>query len=136
MTKLNAAGNALVFSTYLGGTGGEIGFGIAVDSSGNVYVAGATGTNTSFPTANAIQCARAGGADVTMTKFNPAGSALIYSTYLGGTDGDEARGVAIDPSGNAYIVGKTSSTDYRRSTPSRAPSAARLRRSATPRDED
>ncbi len=112
VTKINAAGNALVFSTYLGGTGGEIGFGIAVDATGNVYVAGASGSNTTFPTANAIQCARAGSADVTMTKFNAAGSALIYSTYLGGTGNDEARGVAIDSSGNAYIVGKTSSTDY------------------------
>ncbi len=112
VTKLNAAGNALVFSTYLGGTGGEIGFGIAVDSTGNVYVAGATASNNTFPTANAIQCARAGGADVTVTKLNAAGNALIYSTYLGGSDGDEARGVAIDSSGNAYVAGFTRSTDF------------------------
>ncbi|HYH83923.1 MAG TPA: SBBP repeat-containing protein, partial [Pyrinomonadaceae bacterium] len=112
VTKLNAAGNALVFSTYLGGTGGEVGFGIAVDSSGNVYVAGATGSNTTFPTANAIQCARAGGIDVFATKFNAAGSALVYSTYLGGTQGDQARGVAIDSAGNAYVAGFTSSTDF------------------------
>ena len=112
VTKLNAAGSALVFSTYLGGTGGEVGFGIAVDSTGNVYVAGATGSNTTFPTANAIQCARAGSADVFATKFNAAGSALVYSTYLGGANDDQARGVAIDSSGNAYIAGRTSSTDY------------------------
>jgi hypothetical protein len=112
VTKINAAGSALVFSTYLGGTGGEVGFGIAVDSAGNVYVAGASGSNTTFPTANAIQCARAGGADVFATKFNPAGSALVYSTYLGGGGGDEARGVAIDSSGNAYIAGFTRSTDF------------------------
>ena len=112
VTKINAAGNALVFSTYLGGTGGEIGFGIAVDAAGNIYVAGATGTNTTFPTANAIQCTRAGDADVFMTKFNPAGSALVYSTYLGGADNDESRGVGIDSAGNAYIAGRTSSTDF------------------------
>jgi hypothetical protein len=112
VTKINAAGNALVFSTYLGGTGGEIGFGITVDSAGNVYVAGATGSNTTFPTANAIQCARAGGIDVFASKFNAAGSALIYSTYLGGAQGDQGRGVAIDSAGNAYIAGFTSSTDF------------------------
>ncbi|HVF55990.1 MAG TPA: SBBP repeat-containing protein [Pyrinomonadaceae bacterium] len=112
VTKINAAGNALVFSTYLGGTGGEIGFGIAVDSSGNVYVAGGTGSNTTFPTANAIQCARAGSADVFATKFNAAGSALFYSTYIGGNDDDQARGIALDPAGNAYIAGRTSSTNY------------------------
>jgi Calx-beta domain-containing protein/beta-propeller repeat-containing protein/uncharacterized protein DUF4214 len=112
VTKINAAGSALVFSTYLGGTGGEVGFGIAVDSAGNVYVAGATGSNNTFPTANALQCARAGSADVFATKFNAAGSALVYSTYLGGANDDQARGVAIDSSGNAYIAGKTSSTDF------------------------
>jgi hypothetical protein len=112
VTKINAAGSALVFSTYLGGTGGEVGFGIAVDSAGSVYLAGATGSNTTFPTVNAIQCARAGGADVFATKFNAAGSALIYSTYLGGAQGDQARGVAIDSVGNAYIAGFTSSTDF------------------------
>ena len=108
VTKVNAAGTALVYSTYLGGTGGEIGFGIAVDAAGNAYVAGATASNTTFPTANAIQCTRAGAADVFMTKLNAAGSALAYSTYLGGSNADEARGVAIDSAGNAYIAGFTS----------------------------
>lgn len=112
VTKINAAGNALVYSTYLGGTGGEVGFGITVDSSGNVYLAGATGSNTTLPTANAIQCVRAGGADAFVTKFNAAGSALVYSTYLGGGAGDEARGIGIDSAGNAYIAGKTSSTNF------------------------
>jgi hypothetical protein len=112
VTKVNAAGTALVFSTYLGGNGGEVGFGIAVDSAGNVYVAGATASNNTFPTANALQCARAGSADVFATKFNAAGSALIYSTYLGGANDDQARGVAIDSAGNAYLAGRTSSTDF------------------------
>ncbi len=112
VAKINAAGSAFVFSTYLGGTGGEVGFGIAVDAASNVYVAGATGSNTTFPTANALQCARAGGADVFATKFNAAGSALVYSTYLGGAAGDEARGVALDALGNAYIAGFTSSADF------------------------
>jgi hypothetical protein len=112
VTKINATGSALVFSTYLGGNGGEVGFGIALDSARNVYVVGATGSNTTFPTANALQCARAGSADVFATKFNAAGSALIYSTYLGGAQNDQARGVAVDSAGNAYLAGLTSSTDF------------------------
>ena len=112
VTKLNAAGTALVYSTYLGGTGGEVGFGIRVDSAGNAYVTGGTGSNTTFPTANAIQCTRAGGADVTVTKLNAAGTALVYSTYLGGTGQDNGRAIAIDSAGNAYVAGNTTSTNF------------------------
>nr|MBA3240534.1 SBBP repeat-containing protein [Acidobacteriota bacterium] len=111
VTKINAAGSALVYSTYLGGTGGEIGFGIAVDSSGNAYIGGATGSFTSFPTANALQCTSAA-QDAFVTKINAAGSALVYSTYIGGSGQDNARAIAIDSSGNAYIAGITRSTDY------------------------
>jgi hypothetical protein len=125
VTKLNAAGNAFVYSTYLGGTGGEVGHGIAVDSSGNAYVTGGSGSNTTFPTANAIQCARAGGADVFVTKLNAAGNALAYSTYIGGSNSSTTielgRFIAVDSAGNAYVAGGTNSTDFPvRSTPSRA----------------
>ncbi len=116
VTKLNAAGTAFVYSTYLGGTGGEVGHGIAVDSAGNAYVTGGSGSNNTFPTANAIQCARAGGADVFVTKLNAAGNALAYSTYLGGSDSSTTielgRCIAVDSAGNAYVTGGTNSTNF------------------------
>jgi hypothetical protein len=115
VTQLNASGTALVYSTYLGGRGGEVGQGIAVDSSGNVYVAGGTGSTNSFPTADAIQCMRSGGTDAFVTKLNAAGNAFVYSTYLGGSGSggiEQARGIAVDSSGNAYVVGGTNSTDF------------------------
>jgi hypothetical protein len=112
LTKFNAAGSALVYSTYFGGLGGEIAFGVKVDSSGSAYIAGTTGSTNTTPTANAVQCATAGGQDVFVAKFNPAASALIYSTYLGGSNSDNGRMVAIDAGGNAYVVGTTFSTDF------------------------
>ncbi|MET0624645.1 MAG: SBBP repeat-containing protein [Pyrinomonadaceae bacterium] len=121
VTKLNAAGTALVYSTYLGGTGGEVGHGIAVDSAGNAYVTGGSGSNNTFPTANAIQCARAGGADVFVTKINAAGNALAYSTYIGGSDSSTTielgRGIAVDSAGNAYVTGGTNSSDFPTANP-------------------
>jgi len=124
VTKLNAAGNAFVYSTYLGGSGGEVGHGIAVDSAGNAYVTGGSGSNTSFPTANAIQCMRAGGADVFVTKINAAGNALAYSTYLGGSSDSTTieigRAIAVDSAGNAYVTGGTDSTNFPTVTPIQA----------------
>ncbi len=121
VTKLNAAGSAFVYSTYLGGTGGEVGHGIAVDSTGNAYVTGGSGSNSTFPTANAIQCTRGGGADVFVTKINAAGNALAYSTYLGGTGSgttiEIGRGIAVDSAGNAYVTGGTDSTDFPTASP-------------------
>ena len=111
VTKLNAAGSALVYSTYLGGSGTERGFDIALDASGNAYVTGDT-NSTDFPTASPIQGTQAGGDDAFVAKFNPAGSALVYSTFLGGSSTDESFGIAIDTSGNAYIAGETFSTDF------------------------
>jgi hypothetical protein len=112
ITKFNPSGSALVYSTYLGGSDGEDVYAIAVDSSGNAYVAGDT-WSTNFPTQNPYQGTNAGGySDAFITKFNPAGSALVYSTYLGGSDGDEAYAIVVDPSGNTYVAGLTYSTDF------------------------
>jgi len=111
VSKLNAAGNALVYSTYLGGSAYDYGQHIAVDSSGNAYVAGWT-RSTDFPTASPIQAANAGSYDAFVSKLNAAGSALVYSTYLGGVDTEEAQGIAVDGGGNAVIAGYSTSRDF------------------------
>ncbi len=111
VTKLNATGTSLIFSTYLGGRGGSIGRGIAVDSSGNVYLTGSTGS-ASFPTANSLQATLAGSTDAFVTKLRLGGDALIYSTYLGGSKQDIGNSIAVDSSGNVYITGSTESTDF------------------------
>src|SRR5207237_6597968 len=99
--------------TYLGGSGDEGGYGIAVDASGNAYVAGIT-DSTDFPTtAGAFQPTFGGGSgDAFVTKLAPTGSALAYSTYVGGSALDRARGIAVDALGNAYVTGLTVSTDF------------------------
>jgi len=116
VTKLNASGNNLVYGTYLGGSGNDGGNGITVDSAGNAYVTGST-SSTNFPTVNALQpayneSAYGGGRyDAFVTKLNPSGSALVYSTYLGGSDDDGGYGIAVDQAGNAYVTGFTASSD-------------------------
>src|SRR5204863_23687 len=97
VAKINAAGTALVYSTYLVGSGDEGGQGIAVDAAGHAYVTGFT-VSTNFPTtAGAFQIASPGSADAFVTKKKPAGAApLVYSTYLGGTDPDVGQGIAVD----------------------------------------
>jgi hypothetical protein len=111
VTKLNAAGSALVYSTYLGGNVDEIASDIALDSSGNAYVTGST-TSANFPTASALQNANGGSVDAFVTKFNAAGTSLLYSTYLGGNAADYGIGVALDSSGNASIAGETNSSNF------------------------
>jgi hypothetical protein len=109
VSKLNAAGSALVYSTYLGGTGDDNGSGIAVDASGSAYVTGRT-DSYNFPiTPGTFQTTCCG---AFVTKLNPSGSALVYSTYLGGSGEDSGSGVAIDSGGSAYVTGWTSSSDF------------------------
>ena len=109
MTKLNASGTALIYSTYLGVN--SVGSGIAVDGTGNAYVTGSTGSN--FPTTtSAYQPILEGTTNSFVTKLNPAGTSLLYSTYLGGNNSDEAQGIAVDASGNAYVTGFTDSTNF------------------------
>jgi hypothetical protein len=112
VTKINAAGSALVYSTYLGGSGDDKGNGIAVDGSGNAYVTGYA-TSTNFPTANPLQASFGGGF---LTKINAAGSALVYSTYLGSGQ-DVGSAIAVDGSGNAYVTGNTGSLSFPTANP-------------------
>jgi len=111
ITKLNANGNGLVSSTYLGGSGADLAFAIALDSQGNVYVSGST-NSTSFPTANPYQASLRAMRDAFITKFNPTGSALLYSTYLGGDGNDVSYGIAVDAAGSAYVTGITESDNF------------------------
>jgi hypothetical protein len=111
VAKFNAAGSALVYSTYLGGSANAVSTGIAVDSSGNAYVTGFT-VSRDFPTARALQPGFGGGTDAFVTELNAAGSALVYSTYLGGSNTDEGHAIAVDASGNVYVTGNTNSSDF------------------------
>ena len=113
MSKLNAAGSALTYSTYLGGSGSsDSPKAIAVDAAGNAVAIGTT-NSADFPVKSAFQATSAGGAtEVFVSKINAAGSALVFSTYLGGSDQDAADAVALDPTGNVYVAGSTRSTNF------------------------
>jgi Beta-propeller repeat len=112
VTKLNASGSAIVFSTYLGGTSNELGNAIALDSSQNVYIAGAT-ASVDFPvSAGAFQAAIAASYDAFVTKLNASATTIVFSTYLGGSGSDQATALALDASGNAWLTGSTSSTNF------------------------
>jgi hypothetical protein len=109
--KLSPEGSALVYSTYLGGSGSEEAYAVAVDGAGNACVCGYT-SSFDFPVTNAFQPWLAGTYNAFIAKLIPAGTAFIYSTYLGGTGRDFALSVAVDAQGNAYVGGDTSSTDF------------------------
>ena len=116
VTKLNAAGSALVYSTYLGGSDDDAGLGIAVDAAGNAYVVGQI-FSTDFPTANAFQPTLNGVCDVSVTKLNPTGATLVYSTYLGGGGCDAGLGITVDAAGSAYVTGDTDSINFPTANP-------------------
>ncbi|MGH9766058.1 MAG: SBBP repeat-containing protein [Blastocatellia bacterium] len=101
----------LVYSTYLGGSGIDEGSSIAVDAAGQVYVAGFT-DSLDFPLAGAAQPSAGGGQDAFVAKLNAAGTQLIYATYLGGSDQDNAVSIAADAAGNAYVTGFTASPNF------------------------
>ena len=101
----------LVYSSYLGGNDYDQGYGIAVDSSGNILLAGTT-ASTNFPTANAVQSQYNGNEDLFVTKFNPSGTSLIYSTYFGGSSYDQCEALVVDSSGDVYVTGYTTSKNF------------------------
>ncbi len=132
VAKFKTGLSSLVYSTYLGDRGLATASGIAVDSAGNAYVTGKT-NSTTFPVVNAIQKTLSGGgnakcaepitqaaivcSDAFITKLNPTGSALIYSTYLGGSGEDAGNAIAVDSAGSAYVTGSTASSDFPRKSP-------------------
>ncbi|MSO21401.1 MAG: hypothetical protein EXQ56_13285 [Acidobacteria bacterium] len=129
VAKFSATG-AAIYSTYLGGNAGDVALGIAADSAGNAIVSGST-TSTNFPTLTPIQSAFAGGqcsnagnvfpcGDVFVTRLTANGSALSYSTYLGGTGDEQANGLTVDASGAAYLTGYTTSSNFPLRTPLQA----------------
>jgi RHS repeat-associated protein len=114
VAKLNTAGSALVYSTYLAGSGYDVGDGIGVDNSGNAYVTGHT-DSTDWPTQNPLQAALGNSGSFSnafLSKLNSPGSSLIYSTYLGGCNPDSGNGIAIDNAGDAYVTGATASVNF------------------------
>ncbi|MET0647259.1 MAG: Calx-beta domain-containing protein, partial [Pyrinomonadaceae bacterium] len=117
VTKLNAAGSSVLFSTFVGGASNETGRSVALDSSGNAYACGET-SSTDFPvTAGAFSTTLSGGSpfasgDAYVFKIDAAGSALTYATYLGGNGDDRGNDIAVDSSGNAYVGGSTGSTNF------------------------
>jgi uncharacterized protein (TIGR03437 family) len=112
VSKLNPAGSALVYSTFIGGTSSDVPSGIALDSRGNAYLTGVT-LSANFPvTSDALKSTLSGGSDGFVCELNDTGAALLYSTYLGGNVNDAGDAIALDARGNAYILGTTPSGDF------------------------
>ena len=112
VTKINQDGNALLYSTFLGGDGDDWTYSIAIDGNGNSYITGNTYSFNYPVTSGAYSTTKYFGLDALVTKLNQNGSALIYSTFIGGTDEDWVYAIAIDVSNNAYITGSTNSLNY------------------------
>src|SRR5205085_33136 len=136
--ELSAAGDSLVYSTYLGGNKKDEGRAIAIDANGDAFVTGTTSSDnfpnvnafqnspgtssdafvtgstasTDFPTVNPLQAELAGGSDAFLAKVASDGAAVTFSTFLGGSGNDSAAGVAVDANGGSYLTGRTISTDF------------------------
>jgi hypothetical protein len=113
VTEIKADGSAWVYSTYLGGSGVDDAMGIAVDAAGDAYVAGST-TSSNFPTVDAAQTALGGSSatNIFVSKVNPGATALLFSTFYGGTLDDIATGISLDSFADAYVTGRTTSSNY------------------------
>jgi hypothetical protein len=112
VTELSAAGNSLIYSTFVGGAGSDLANDIALDTAGNASIAGLTGSGDFPITADAIQSAPGGNNDAFITRLNAAGAALVFSTYLGGSNAEGGRSVAVDSAGSIYVTGATFSADF------------------------
>jgi hypothetical protein len=110
LAKYNPTGSALVYSTFLGGSDFDHGTAVAVDGQGAAYVAGNT-NSSNFPTNIPLQAVKANDSDAFVTKVDPAGAALVYSTFVGGSGADGANAIAVDRTGSAHVVGTTASTN-------------------------
>lgn len=109
--KLNSAGNSLVYSTFIGGNNADQGNGIAVYSTGMVYITGVT-SSSNFPTLHAYNSTFGGAQDAFVVKLNSTGNGLVYSTFIGGNIYVNCKAIALDSNGNAYITGYTSSSNF------------------------
>ena len=114
VTKVSTAGSALVYSTYLGGRSGDDANAIAIDAAGNAYITGITHSPDFPTTAEAFDSSYNDNGDAFVTRLDAAGSALVYSTFLGGSSilSDTGGGIALDAFGDAYVGGATSSFDF------------------------
>ena len=118
VTVMSSDGSQALVSKQFGGSGTSSATGVAIDNSKNIFVTGFT-NSTDFPVANAIQAAIGGKSDAFLTKFKSDGS-MLFSTYLGGSGADQANAVAVDSSGNAYVGGVTTSTNFPTKNPVQA----------------
>ncbi len=112
VSKLNRNGSALVYSTYIGGSGADSATSVVVDSSGEAILTGATSSDDFPVTTNAQQSSRTGTQNAFVSQLNAAGSSLIYSSYLGGRGADQGTGIQLDRLGYVYVVGSTTSPDF------------------------
>ena len=120
VAKLSPKGDKLVFSSYYGGTSYDYAQDVAVDAAGAVYIAGST--QGTVPVKNPFQKKRSASYEAVVVKIAPDGKSVVYASYLGGSGEDRAYGIAVDSSGNAYVVGWTGSRNF----PLKSPGSAEL----------
>src|SRR5262249_17385405 len=112
VSRLSADGQRFLFSTYVGGSDADGGVRITTDPNGRIWIAGGT-TSTNLPLGHPVQDTYGGGGqDGFLAELSATGSQLLFSTYLGGSDLDSALGLAVDGTGNVYVIGETESTDF------------------------
>src|ERR1017187_2354912 len=112
VTKWNAAGTGLMYSTYIGGSNRDVALGVSVYAAGYAYVTGFTYSGDFPITSGALRASFVGDSKAFVIKLNPAGNGLVYSTFLGGSGDDYGAGIAVDAAGEAHIAGYTASVDF------------------------